>query len=80
MPPIKFHVLLPAGEYRPVYEDDQCYYYQAPSKVVVNDLGSLLFDGGMYVMRGDTTPSGWYYIDADGAQNSGKFDTPPPVK
>jgi hypothetical protein len=80
LPPIKFRVLLPAGEYRPLYEDDQSYYYQAPSKVVVNDFVSLMFDGGIYVARGTTTPLGWYYIDQDGTQTYGRFDTPPPTR
>ena len=73
LPPIKYSVILPAGEYRPLYEDDQYYYYQAPSKVVVNDLTSLMFDGGIYVARGTTTPRGWYYVDQDGSQNFGQF-------
>ncbi|MDR3403457.1 MAG: hypothetical protein P4L99_13250 [Chthoniobacter sp.] len=77
LPPIKYSVILPAGEYRPLYEDDQYYYYQAPSKVVVNDLTSLMFDGGIYVARGTTTPRGWYYVDEDGSQSFGKFETPP---
>ena len=80
LPPIKYSVILPAGEYRPLYEDDQYYYYQAPSKVVVNDLSSLMFDGGIYVARGTTTPRGWYYVDQDGAQNFGRFSAPPPTR
>jgi hypothetical protein len=80
LPPVKFGVILPAGEYRPLYEDDQFYYYQAPSKVVVNDFSSLMFDGGMYVQRGSTTPSGWYYVDQDGSQVSGGFSTAPPIR
>jgi hypothetical protein len=80
LPPIKFSVILPPGEYRPLYEDDQYYYYQAPSKVVVNDLTSLMFDGGIYVARGTTSPRGWYYIDQDGAQNFGRFNSPPPTR
>jgi len=80
LPPVKYRVILPAGEYHPLYEDDQCYYYQAPSKVVVNDFVSLMFDGGIYVLRGSTTPDGWYYIDEDGTQTSGGFSTPPPTR
>jgi hypothetical protein len=80
LPPIKYSVILPPGEYRPLYEDDQYYYYQAPSKVVVNDLSSLMFDGGIYVARGTTTPRGWYYIDQDGSQNLGQFKTLPPTR
>jgi hypothetical protein len=80
LPPTKFSVILPAGEYRPLYEDDQFYYYQAPSKVVVNDLSSSLLDGGMYVPRGATAPRGWYFVMVDGSQQLGEFKTPPPVK
>jgi hypothetical protein len=79
LPPIPFHVLLPPGEYHPLYEDDNAYYYQAPSKVVVNDLGSSLYDGGIYVSRGANTPTGWYYVSEDengSAINSGLFKTP----
>lgn len=80
LPPLPYRVILPAGEYRPLYEDDQVYYYQAPSKVVVNDLSSLLYDGGIYVARGSTRLLGWYYIDEDGTQKSGEFKTPPPTR
>jgi hypothetical protein len=84
LPPLPYHVLLPAGEYRPLYEDDKAYYYQAPAKIVVNDLGSSLWDGGIYVQRGTTTPTGWYYqnVDSDGTAgwNSGAFKTPPPTR
>jgi hypothetical protein len=80
LPPIKTDIILPAGEYRPLYEDADYYYYQAPSKVVVNDLTSLLFDGGIYLARGTTIPRGWYYVDQDGSQVFGQFKTPPPVR
>ncbi len=80
LPPVKYHVILPPGVYRPLYEDDNAYYYQAPSKLVVNDLVSSLYDGGMYVERGATAPRGWYYVDEDGTLTSGAFRTPPPVK
>jgi hypothetical protein len=80
LPPVPFHVILPPGEYRPLYEDDQAYYYQAPSKLVVNDLTSLLYDGGIYVQRGTSRPTGWYYIGEDGTQQWGKFDGPLPTK
>jgi len=80
LPPVKYGVILPAGEYRPMYEDDQYYYYQAPAKVVVNDLTSLMFDGGIYVTRGTTTPRGWYYVGEDGTQTFGKFQTPLPLQ
>lgn len=80
LPPLPYHVILPAGEYHPLYEDDQAYYFQAPSKLVINDFGSSLYDGGIYVLRGSTAPRGWYYIDRDGQQQFGRFDTPPPTR
>ncbi len=80
LPPVPFHVVLPPGEYRPLYEDDQSYYYQAPSKVVVNDLVSSLYDGGIYVQRGTTTPTGWYYSCDDGSIKWGTFSTRLPLK
>ena len=82
LPPLPYHVILPPGEYHPLYEDDHYYYYQAPSKLVVNDLSSSLFDGGVLVARGTTTPYGWYYIDVtqNGSINEGAFSTPLPAK
>jgi hypothetical protein len=78
--PVPFRILLPAGEYRPLYEDDESYYYQAPSKIVVNDPSSFLYDGGVCVLRGSTTPRGWYYIDENGGQTVGMFQTPLPTR
>ena len=75
--PLPNSLILPVGEYRPLYEDDDNYYYRAPSKVVYNNLGSSLFGGGIYVARGTTNPRGWYYIDQDGPQQLGPFKTPP---
>jgi hypothetical protein len=83
LPPTPFHVILPPGEYRPLYEDDSAYYYQAPTKVVVNDLTSSLYDGGIYVSRGSNAPTGWYYIgqyENGSSINSGVFKTPLPLK
>jgi hypothetical protein len=71
-------IILPAGTYRPLYEDDKFFYYQAPAKVVVNRFFSKMFDGGVYVKRGDTALRGWYYVEEDGSQNFGKFETEPP--
>ena len=76
VPPTPWSVILPPGEYRPMYEDDKLYYYQGPAKVVVNTPGSFLFDGGVYVARGTTTPGGWYYVDDQGAQVTGPFKAP----
>ena len=80
LPPTPFHVILPPGEYRPTYEDDNAYYYPAPTKLVINDLTSNFADGGIYVSRGSNTPTGWYYIAVDengSSVNSGAFKTPP---
>jgi hypothetical protein len=71
-------VVLPAGEYHPLYEDDRFFYYQAPSKVVVNRVFSKIFDGGVYVKRDGTSLRGWYYVDQDGNQNFGRFESEPP--
>ena len=71
-------VLLPAGEYRPLYEDDRFYYYQAPSKLVVNGFFSKMFDGGVYVKRNGTGLRGWYFVRDDGSPEFGKFETEPP--
>src|SRR5881227_553900 len=44
----------PVGKYRPVYEDDRGYYFEAPRKVLVDDIATYAFDGGVYVLRGQT--------------------------
>src|SRR5450631_1604235 len=52
-------VTFPAGEYRPLYEDDGGYFFQAPAKVVANDIFSYMYDGGLYVERGTNEPTKW---------------------
>ena len=32
----------PAGKYRPVYEDNHGYYFEAPSKVLVDDIAFVM--------------------------------------
>jgi hypothetical protein len=79
--PVKVHSALldtatfPAGEYRPLYEDDGGYYYQASAKVIVHSAGivTYLFDGGIYVKRGDTEPTDWYFIDQSGMKTMRSF-------
>ena len=71
-------VILPAGEYHPLYEDDRFFYYQAPSKVVVNGFFSKMLDGGIYVKREAGGLRGWYYVQDDGSQEFGRFETEPP--
>ncbi len=48
--------------------------------MVYSNLGSSLFDGGMYVPRGSTTPRGWYLVNEDGSQQTGEFKTLPLTK
>ena len=67
----------PPGKYRPMYEDDGGYYYEAPSKVLVDDIGVYGFDGGLYLPRGKTAPSGWYIIRPNGRRSTGHFKTAP---
>jgi hypothetical protein len=49
--------VLPAGDYRPAVEDETGVYYEAPSKVIMNEnfLGMNLrgrpFDGGIFLER-----------------------------
>lgn len=81
--PVTIHEFLskatfPAGEYHPLYEDNDGYYYQAPSKIVANDLFSYMYDGGLYVKRGGTEPTEWYIIVQNGQKNMGRFKTVPP--
>ncbi|HEY3899343.1 MAG TPA: hypothetical protein VGM54_12050 [Chthoniobacter sp.] len=71
-------VNLPAGEYHPLYEDARFFYYQAPSKLVVNGFFSKMFDGGVYVKRNGTALRGWYYVRDDGTQEFGRFESEPP--
>jgi hypothetical protein len=54
---------MPVGDYKPVMEDNNGYYYQAPSKLVARDIFSYVADGGLYVKRGETNPCRWYAID-----------------
>jgi hypothetical protein len=68
----------PAGEYRPLYEDAGGYYYQAPSKVVANALFTFMYDGGLYVKRGETEPTQWYVVGQSGVITMGQFKTVPP--
>ena len=70
----------PAGKYRPMYEDDHGYYFEAPSKVIVDDVGVYGFDGGVYIQRGKTAPSEWYLIRPNGRRSMGRFKTAPLYK
>jgi hypothetical protein len=78
--PQSFVLVLPVGEYRPLFEDGTAIYYQAPAKVGVNlnEVDHLLFDGGVYWRRGSASPTGWYYLDStqNGLLHHGWFITP----
>ena len=67
----------PVGKYKPAYEDDGGYYFEAPRKVLVDDVATYAFNGGVYVARGETAPSRWYLIRPNGRRTMGKFKTPP---
>jgi hypothetical protein len=69
--------VFPPGRYRPLYEDKGGYYFQAPDKVLVNDVASYGYDGGVYVRRGSTEPTEWYVMGASG-KTMGHFKTIPP--
>lgn len=69
---------LPAGEYKPVFEDKKLYYYAAPTKIPVRDLGSFAFDGGLVLERGKSMPTKWYFINNMGQINRMKL--PPEVE
>jgi hypothetical protein len=62
---------LPAGEYKPVMEDDHGYYYQAPSKVVARDIFSYVADGGLYLRKEEAIPTHWYAIDQQNYTRTG---------
>lgn len=70
----------PVGKYKPAYEDDHGYYFEAPRKVLIDDIATYAFDGGVYVERGQTAPTHWYVIRPNGRRTSGKFKTTPAYK
>jgi hypothetical protein len=60
---ILIKIEMPAGEYKPLYEDDKGYYYQAPQKITGRDsFWPLLMDGGLYLKRNMTKPDQLYFI------------------
>jgi hypothetical protein len=67
----------PAGKYRPLYEDRGGYYFEAPAKVLVDDVAVYAYDGGLYVARGTTEPTHWYMIGPNG-KRMGRFKNLPP--
>ena len=67
----------PAGKYRPLYEDRGGYYFEAPSKVLVDDVAVFAYDGGVYVARGATEPTHWY-VSRPSGKTMGRFKKIPP--
>jgi hypothetical protein len=57
---------MPAGVYKPTFEDDHGYFYQAPQKVTGRDtFWPLLVDGGLYLKKGMSKPDTIYIIRND---------------
>lgn len=54
--------ILPAGEYKATYEDSDGFYYPAPSKIISKDFVAYLEDGGIYIPRDGTKPTGFYVL------------------
>jgi hypothetical protein len=69
----------PAGEYRMVREDRGGYYFQAPQKVIVDDVAVYAYEGGLYVARNAAEPAHWY-INRSGKTKIGRFKKIPPHK
>jgi hypothetical protein len=67
----------PAGKYRPLYEDRGGYYFEAPAKVLVDDVAVFAYDGGLYVARGAAAPTRWYVSRPNG-KTMGRFKKIPP--
>ena len=67
----------PAGKYRLLYEDRGGYYFEAPAKVLVDDVAVFAYDGGLYVARGATAPTRWY-VSRPSGKTMGRFKKIPP--
>ena len=67
----------PAGEYKPVFEDSDGFYYQAPTKVIANLMFTYIGDGGLYLKKGEKEPSQWYFITDGGHMTRGDFNVVP---
>ena len=70
----------PPGKYKAVSEDDGGHYFEAPRKVLVDDVGIYGFDGGVYIARGKSEPTHWYVIRPNGRRTMGRFKTKPAYK
>jgi hypothetical protein len=73
-----FHLNMPAGEYRPAYEEGRAYYYQAPGQLAIRTMATEYVDGGFYVDGGTKALRGWWYFDSEGNPNTGALTAPPP--
>ena len=73
-------ITFPVGKYTPAYEDDHGFYFEASRKVLVDDIATYAFDGGVIVERGQTEPTHWYIIRPNGRRSTGKFRTMPVYK
>jgi hypothetical protein len=72
--------MFPVGEYRPAYEDRGGYYFQAPTKVLVDEVAVFAHEGGLYVARGESEPTRWYVIGENGEKKMGRFKKIPQYK
>jgi hypothetical protein len=63
----------PPGEYRPMYEDTRGFYFETSSQVLVEDVASYRYEGGLYVAHGSTEPARWYLIRPGARPTVGKF-------
>ena len=69
--------ILPAGDYLPVMEDDKGYYYEAPTKIILNDTATQISDGGLYLTRGSSAPTHYYSTTRRGLTAIRKLKTVP---
>jgi hypothetical protein len=71
------HITFPVGEYRPLYEDKNGYYFQSPAKVIVVSLGigTEADDAGLFVERGSKDPTKWYLIEGGSNERTGSLKT-----
>lgn len=74
----------PAGEYRPLYENERGYFFEAPAKAtIIQYFGATSTETcGLYVARGSTEPTQWYLVernfDEPGRIQMGALVTVPP--
>lgn len=59
--------ILPAGQYRPIFEDSAGYYYEAPAKIIGNSSTVWLWEGGLFIPKGADVPDRYYTIGRNNA-------------